>query len=71
MYVCICKAVTDTQIRSAVQEGVTTMKGLRNSLGCTGQCGKCGKHVKKLRDQTLAEMQMLDHGAVIPVFAAI
>jgi bacterioferritin-associated ferredoxin len=47
------------------------MKGLRNTLGCTGQCGKCGKHVKKLRDQTLAEMQMLDHGAVIPVFAAI
>ena len=69
MYVCICKAVTDTQIRSAVEDGVTTMKGLRDSLGCTGQCGKCGKHVKKLRDQTLSEMQMLQRDVIIPVFA--
>ena len=69
MYVCICKAVTDTQIRSAVEDGVTTMKGLRETLGCTGQCGKCGKHVKKLRDQTLSEIQMLEHGSLIPVFA--
>ncbi len=70
MYVCICKAVTDRQIRSAVEDGVTTMKGLRDSLGCTGQCGKCGKHVKQLRDQTLYEMEMMECATAIPVFAA-
>ena len=53
MYICICKAVTDGQIRSAVHEGVTSMSGLRQSLGCAGQCGKCGKHVKQIRDQAL------------------
>lgn len=53
MYICICKAVTDGQIRSAVQEGVTSISGLRESLGCTGQCGKCGKHVKEIRDEVL------------------
>jgi bacterioferritin-associated ferredoxin len=55
MYICICKAVTDGQIRSAVQEGVTSISGLRESLGCTGQCGKCGKHVKQIRDEVLRE----------------
>lgn len=56
MYICICKAVTDGQIRSAVQEGVTSLSGLRQSLGCTGQCGKCGKHVKQIRDQVLQDL---------------
>jgi len=56
MYICICKAVTDGQIRSAVQDGVTSLSGLRESLGCTGQCGKCSKHVKQIRDQVLEDM---------------
>ena len=55
MYICICKAVTDGQIRCAVQDGVTSMSGLRESLGCTGQCGKCGKHVKQIRDEVLQD----------------
>ncbi len=66
MYICICKAVTDGQIRSAVQDGVTSLSGLRDSLGCTGQCGKCGRQVKQVRDQALAEMGA-SNIAVIPV----
>ena len=56
MYICICKAVTDGQIRSAVEDGVTSLSGLRESLGCTGQCGKCGKHVKQIRDAALQDL---------------
>lgn len=67
MYICICKAVTDGQIRSAVQDGVTSLSGLRDSLGCTGQCGKCGQQVKQVRDQALAEMGASNGIAVIPV----
>lgn len=53
MYVCICKAVTDSAIREAVQEGTTTVSGLREQLGCTGQCGKCKQQVRELRDEVL------------------
>ena len=67
MYICICKAVTDGQIRSAVQDGVTSLSGLRDSLGCTGQCGKCSRHVKDIRDQALAELGASNAAAVIPV----
>lgn len=70
MYICICKAVTDGQIRSAVQDGVTSMSGLRESLGCTGQCGKCGKHVKQIRDQALEDLGSSDNAMAIPVFTA-
>lgn len=53
MYVCICKAVTDSEIRNAVENGTTSMRGLRESLGCSGQCGQCARDVRQLRDQTL------------------
>jgi len=55
MYICICKAVTDSDIRGAVEDGTTSMRGLRDRLGCSGQCGKCARQVRQLRDQTLNE----------------
>ena len=66
MYICICKAVTDGQIRSAVEDGVTSMSGLRESLGCTGQCGKCGRHVKQVRDEALQQLNAVNDGAAAP-----
>jgi len=42
MYVCICKGITDTQIRAAIAAGASSMRELRNTLGVASQCGKCG-----------------------------
>ncbi|TXS96598.1 bacterioferritin-associated ferredoxin [Parahaliea maris] len=42
MYVCICKGITDTQIRAAVQDGANSIREVRNTLGVASQCGKCG-----------------------------
>ena len=42
MYVCLCKGITDTQIRAAIQDGASSMRDLRISLGVASQCGKCG-----------------------------
>lgn len=41
MYVCVCKAVTDRQIREAAQGGARTLRDLRRELGVTGDCGRC------------------------------
>ncbi len=57
MYICICKAVTDREIREAVQDGATTVRSLRKQLGCTGQCGKCKQQVREIRDETLREQR--------------
>jgi bacterioferritin-associated ferredoxin len=42
MYVCLCKGITDTQIRAAIRAGASSMQELRNTLGVASQCGKCG-----------------------------
>ena len=57
MYVCICKGVTDRAIREAVQQGTITVRGLRKELGCTGQCGKCKRQVREIRDEVLVTFQ--------------
>lgn len=48
MYVCICKAVTDGQIRDAVQQGCCTHKDLVRCLEVGRDCGKCRSEVRSL-----------------------
>jgi len=56
MYVCICKGVTDHQIRSAVEkDGAVTLRAVRNKLGMSTQCGKCAKFAKEVFEQSVAE----------------
>ncbi len=43
MYVCICRQITDNQIRDLCRDGVSTMTDLRSKLGVASECGKCGK----------------------------
>ncbi|HET6630848.1 MAG TPA: (2Fe-2S)-binding protein [Woeseiaceae bacterium] len=48
MYVCICKAVTDKQIRRAKAAGIDTLDDLRDTLGVTGGCGSCTEMVESI-----------------------
>ena len=41
MYICICKAVTEQQIRQAIAEGAESVAQLREKLEVTGNCGQC------------------------------
>ena len=41
MYVCICNAITDRQIRDAARSGVSNLWELQKELGVASNCGKC------------------------------
>ena len=41
MYVCVCNAITDKQIREAAESGVTDLWGLQRELGVATGCGSC------------------------------
>lgn len=60
MYVCICQAVTDTQIREVVSRGARRMCELRQQLGLCSQCGKCGQHAKQVLDEATAQSELSD-----------
>ena len=48
MYVCICKAVTDKQIRRAAARGVDSLYELRESLGVGSGCGSCAEMAQEI-----------------------
>jgi bacterioferritin-associated ferredoxin len=43
MYVCVCRAVTEGEIKAAIDQGMRSMRELRQGLGVASQCGKCGQ----------------------------
>jgi len=53
MYVCICKGITDSQIRAAVEDGASSLRDVRNTLGVASQCGKCGILTREIVKETL------------------
>jgi len=48
MYVCVCNAVTESQVLLAVEEGVRNLRGLQAHLGIALECGRCASHAHGL-----------------------
>ncbi len=53
MYVCVCNAVTDSDIHAAVDGGVRNFKQLRKMTGCSSTCGCCKELAVEVFEQAL------------------
>ena len=65
MYVCVCNAVTDSDIRDAVDDGVHTLKHLRRTTGCGSTCGNCEEMAAEVLRQALTDKRQ-SHG-LLPI----
>jgi bacterioferritin-associated ferredoxin len=55
MIVCVCRAVSDRQIRSLVDDGAAgSMAELRAACGVGECCGKCARQARELIHERLA-----------------
>lgn len=59
MYVCLCKGITDSQIRQAIESGANSIKDLRRSLGVATQCGKCSCFTKEMLKSYQAQLDSI------------
>lgn len=53
MIVCSCNVLSDSQIRSALTEAapaIRTTGQVYRCLGCSAQCGRCARTIRKLLD---------------------
>jgi len=57
MLICICRAVSDRQIRAVVSQGAHSMAQVRAELGTGGCCGKCTRQVRELIEEHSAAQQ--------------
>lgn len=59
MYVCVCQAVTDSQIREAICDGACSMRELRQRLGVASECGRCSQcalGILRTQQQTISQL---------------
>lgn len=58
MYVCVCKGVTDHQIRQQVRDGARSWQDVREATGCATQCGKCACFAKSVTREAVHEARL-------------
>jgi len=48
MFICVCNAVTDREIRDLARRGVDSLAELQMLTGCSGCCGQCADEAESL-----------------------
>jgi bacterioferritin-associated ferredoxin len=57
MIVCSCNVFTDHDVRSTLSSGDNvprTTGQVYHCLGCSAQCGRCARTIRRIMDETLA-----------------
>lgn len=65
MYVCVCKGITDRQIKAAINDGANSVGQLRKALGVASQCGKCASMTRELLDEVQATRSLITHTPLV------
>jgi bacterioferritin-associated ferredoxin len=55
MYVCVCLAVTDQEVNSAIEEGARSREEVTRACSAGGDCGACHGMIEDMIDERLAE----------------
>ena len=56
MYVCLCRGITDQDIKDAMQNGAESIRDLRDMLDLGTCCGRCVPEAKTIISEELAEI---------------
>jgi len=56
MFVCICRGVTDHQIKDAVCNGARSLADVNKCIGEPTKCGKCQPHTQQIINTTLESL---------------
>jgi bacterioferritin-associated ferredoxin len=62
MIICVCKAVSDRQIRQAADRGVVALRELSQHLGVGTCCGKCVPLARSLLQERQARIEQRMEG---------
>lgn len=53
MYVCICNAVTDREIRQCAELGACSLRDLEHYLGVGSNCGRCRETARAVLEEAV------------------
>lgn len=52
MYVCVCRGITDRDIRKAMMDGATSVDDIEQRLGAGTGCGGCRDYTRRLLEDS-------------------
>lgn len=55
MYVCICKGITEQQIKNCADQGAASLRDLYRELSVGSQCGKCVSTARQVLNANLCQ----------------
>ena len=66
MYLCLCKGITDSDVREAGQAGIVMPSHLKAKFGLkeTGCCGRCSKNIHEFVQIATSARQALSPNSV-------
>lgn len=71
MYICVCKAVSERNIRRAVhQDGVVSLRELSRGTGLGSCCGRCVPAARALLREELSTAPSRESGPLLTSAAA-
>ena len=65
MIICVCKAVSDRHIRSAVRGGASSLRDLNRELGVGSCCGKCVPEARETLSESLKALDSRSDSAAL------
>ena len=69
MYVCVCNAITDKQIREAAETGVRDLWGLQAKLGVASNCGSCKETASEILREHRTAVRQAQPQIYVPAIA--
>lgn len=63
MYICLCNAITEREIRSCAAEGACSMHDLERCLGVGTNCGRCRSAATEILNDSHSESRSILSGA--------
>jgi bacterioferritin-associated ferredoxin len=71
MYVCVCFAVTDQQVQSAIDGGATTVEQVTRACRAGGDCGSCHGMIETMIEATCDRACAKEHETTLVPPAAL
>ena len=68
MYICLCKAVTDTRIKEAIRAGCKSVRMVGGFCYAGMDCGSCGMEIKSIIE---AELEAQEEKKEVQPFTVI
>lgn len=63
MFICVCNAVTDGQVRQCIGQGVHSVSAIKRQLEFKSCCGRCTCHIRDLISEHKSQLPVIQEYA--------